>query len=451
MEKFEENVLTGLKKCLANLETSLESCNCLGVAVSGGADSISLLFALKNILPKKIVLKVVTINHNIRPQEETCKDADYVESFCKSLNIECIRYEIERGLIENNSKKNKTGIEDSARKIRYEKFNDFILSNKIDFLCLAHNKNDQEETILMRLIQGSGDLSGIPCARERFIRPLLSITRLEIENYLSKNKIYFRIDSSNLENEFMRNRIRNILIPVLNSNFKGWKKGFDNLSEKNTRDNIALNYYFENSLQQIEYIEKDNFVTFNADSFFSLQNAIKDRILMKAVKVVGAQERISQAFLRRWASKKYSEQKKTESSVGIQFSIYNGLFTIRKKTKVATESGFFVILEEPRSFTINGKLFSVSKQNNGLCFFCEAKSITLNKLDFPVVFRSRQIGDEVQSVDGTMKSVSKVFDGWKTLSCKDNIPIIQKIGKTSQKIKGIWGSLYGFNDWIVLD
>lgn len=451
MKSFEERILEGLKTALAAAGSVLENCHILGVAVSGGADSVSLLCALKNVLPQNINLKAVTVNHNIRPQKETSGDADYVETLCKSLGVHCTRYEIERGLVEKKSKDESNGIEDSARKIRYEKFGMFINSEKIDYLCLAHNKNDQEETVLMRLLQGSGDLSGIPVSREKFLRPLLAVSRTEIESYLAEKKISYRVDSTNLENEMMRNRIRNLLVPVLNENFPGWKKALGCLAEKSRRDKETLDCLALKAMKEIGYTEKGGAVTFYAEDFYSLQDAMKDRILMSAVKSAGPSERIPQSFLMRWTDRKYADSKKSESSSGLEFSLKNGIFTVEKKSRVATEEGFFAIIEEPGEFCAGGSSFAVKKESVGISVSCGNKKLVLTGLDFPFAFRSRQPGDEIKSSDGTMRSLLKILDGWKVLELKDRIPVFQEIKGPLQNIKCIWGSLYGFSDFIVTD
>lgn len=451
MKSFEEKVLEGLEYSLSDSKVSLSDCTAIGVAVSGGADSVSLLCALKNILPKNIVLKAVTVNHNIRAEEETAGDADYVESLCRSLKVPCVRHEIERGLVEKKSSEEKAGIEDSARRLRYEKFRLFMEEEKVDFLCLAHNKNDQEETVLMRFLQGSGDLSGIPASRERFLRPLISIYRCEIENYLSERNISYRTDSTNLENDLLRNRIRNVLVPVLDEHFGGWKTAVQNLSEKSRRDNESFRFYLERSIEEIAFSERNGTVTFRSDVYFSLQSSIKDRILMEAVKATGASERIPQSFLRRWTEKEYAELKKTEASSGVQFSVVKGLFTVEKKRQVATEEGFFAIIEEPGTFSAGDCTFTVSGENRKVTICCNERKIQLSDLNFPFAIRSRQPGDEVKSSDGAMRSLSKILDGWKVSDLKDRIPVIQKMDGPLQNIKCIWGSLYGFSDWIVVE
>ena len=103
---FQARVLENLNLCLSELNTNLDSCTCAGVAVSGGADSVSLLVALKKNL--NIQLKAVTVNHNIRSSKESSDDADYVESVCRSLGVKCVRYDVAPGEIFSLAKKLKT-------------------------------------------------------------------------------------------------------------------------------------------------------------------------------------------------------------------------------------------------------------------------------------------------------------------------------------------------------
>lgn len=449
MKSFEGKVSDGLKAALAFSCLDFADLKALGVAVSGGADSVSLLCSLKNILPEKIALKAVTVNHNIRPESETSGDADYVESLCKTLGVPCVRYEIPRGLVEQNSLQENKGIEDSARKLRYEKFSDFMKAENIDFLCLAHNKNDQEETVLMRILSGSTDLSGIPLARGRFLRPLLNISRSEIEDYLKERNISFRTDSTNLENEMTRNRIRNILVPVLDKNFAGWKTALENLSDKSFYDSQMLENLAADAAKKINFVYSVQSVTFDAEGFFSLHRAIKTRILMMSVKKAGAAQRIPQAFLWRWTDLEYAESKKTECCAGLSFSLRNGKFNIEKKCRVATEEGFSAIIEESGTFYASGLSFSAAEENGYMVISCGCKKISIPGLRFPFVFRSRQSGDEIKTAGGTFRSVSKILDGWKVLHMKDKVPVIQQMTECSQNIKCIWGSLYGFSDWIV--
>lgn len=179
------------------------------VAVSGGADSICLLNILLDLKDKLgITLLVAHFNHRLRG-EESDGDEKFVREFCVERGIECI--------IGRAEKENKYKSEDEARKARYAFFENLLEGDKADKIALAHNLNDQAETVLLRLIRGSGfrGLKAIPSLRQKFCRPLLSISRSEIENYLKKRHITFQTDSSNADTVFARNFIRHEILPKI--------------------------------------------------------------------------------------------------------------------------------------------------------------------------------------------------------------------------------------------
>ena len=159
IDSFENKVKKGLERCGICIEELKRSCLPLGIAVSGGADSLSLLVSLARIFNKSIPLKVITINHNIRRYEESRGDADFVKALCEKLALEgaavsCKIVEIERNLISSQAAAEKTSVEDSARSFRYKAFEKFIDEEGLCALCLAHTQNDQLETVLMRFLQG---------------------------------------------------------------------------------------------------------------------------------------------------------------------------------------------------------------------------------------------------------------------------------------------------------
>lgn len=205
------------------------------LGVSGGADSICLLHTL-NELKKALEIRlfVVHINHGIRG-EEASRDENYVREFCKKLNVEFFSFHYS---IPKVADMLKISEEEAGRKARYESFEnvskDISKIEKIDIskikIAVAHNKNDTAETVLHNLTRGSGisGLKGILAKNGRIIRPLLSFTRDEIEEYLDKNKIKYMTDSTNLENEYTRNILRNKVFPIL---------------AKHVNNNVINNFY----------------------------------------------------------------------------------------------------------------------------------------------------------------------------------------------------------------
>ncbi len=183
------------------------------LGVSGGADSIAMLYALNELIEYGLDLIVAHLNHGIRG-EEAKRDADFVKETAKKLGItfvygevDTIKYKEEHGL----------SLEDAARTLRYKFFDQVISKHYATKLATAHTMDDQAETVLMRLIRGSGSrgLSGIPPFSNNIIRPLIETSRSDIEEYLRSKGIKWVEDSTNESDEHLRNKIRQELIVEL--------------------------------------------------------------------------------------------------------------------------------------------------------------------------------------------------------------------------------------------
>ena len=189
------------------------------LAVSGGPDSIAMLDILRQLRDEiKFEIYVVHINHNIRGKDAD-EDEEYVKKYCENYNIKCFSKKIDVPTIAQNEK---IGTEEAGRKVRYEYFDEILQKTNSNKIGIAHNKNDKVETIIMHLLRGSGvsGLRGIEPIREnKFIKPLIECDRQEIEKYCKENNLQPRIDKTNFENEYTRNKIRNIVIPYIKEQF----------------------------------------------------------------------------------------------------------------------------------------------------------------------------------------------------------------------------------------
>ena len=202
-------MLEKVKNCIVNNNLLNENDTVL-VGFSGGADSVSLLFALKKLGYNVLALHV---EHGIRG-EESLQDALFTKNFCKEHNIS---FYVEHINVPEFAKNNGFSLETAARIERHRIFNEY--SKKFSCpVALAHNKNDQAETVLMHLLRGSGlnGLTGMKYVSNNVIRPLLDVSRDEIEVFNAKNNLSFVTDSTNLSNDYTRNKIRNKVIPYLN-------------------------------------------------------------------------------------------------------------------------------------------------------------------------------------------------------------------------------------------
>jgi tRNA(Ile)-lysidine synthase len=187
------------------------------VALSGGPDSVFLLHFLNKFKKKyKIEIGAVHINHLLR-DDDSQRDELFCKTICEELSIP---FYLLRKNIKNYSKKNKYSLEVAGRKVRYEFFEKISQANGYDKIATAHNADDNVETVLINLIKGSGikGIAGIPIKRKNIIRPILSLTKEEILDHLEENRFEYRIDESNLSNEFERNFLRNEVIPLIHKN-----------------------------------------------------------------------------------------------------------------------------------------------------------------------------------------------------------------------------------------
>jgi len=192
------------------------------VGVSGGPDSVALLHLLMELRDGySLQLYVVHLNHMLRG-DESDKDAEYVEKLAEKLKLPVFVGKKDVGKF---AKENKLSLEEAARIQRYEFYEQVAGELNIRTIALGHNADDNAETVLMRLLRGSGEqgLTGIHSVRQignlKVIRPLLNIYRREIESFLNEAKISVRVDSSNADNKFFRNKIRLELIPLLEENY----------------------------------------------------------------------------------------------------------------------------------------------------------------------------------------------------------------------------------------
>ncbi len=212
---MEEKVL----KCILD-NNLIKNGDRVGVGLSGGGDSMALMSCLIK-LQAKIDFQIIAIhiNHNLRG-EEALRDVNFVENFCKKHKIRCLVRSVD---VIGFAKDNKHTVEQSARELRYNEFGDIVESEGLDVVALAHHQNDQAETVLMHIGRGCGvsGLVGMKYKSGNFIRPMLDISKSEIEEYLKNEKIDFVEDSSNESDDYKRNYVRHNLLKSFENAYSG--------------------------------------------------------------------------------------------------------------------------------------------------------------------------------------------------------------------------------------
>lgn len=190
----------------------------VAVGVSGGPDSLSLLHFLHHYR-KQLHIKVsaITIDHQLR-SDTSEEDIQFVEAFCEAFNIPCYSRSVS---VPKYQKKYSLGTQVAARTLRYQAFAEVMQEQNMNQLALGHHADDQIETVVMQVTKTTSlhNLTGIPIRRPlsfgEVVRPFLPITKKDIYRYGEKHNLTFRLDESNLEDTYMRNRIRQEVIPAL--------------------------------------------------------------------------------------------------------------------------------------------------------------------------------------------------------------------------------------------
>ena len=247
------------------------------VGVSGGADSVALLKSLINLKEILKIKKIAVchINHNLR--ETAKRDEDFVRDLCKRENID---FYLKNADIKKEKKRLKVSEEEAGRIVRYEFFHKIKEETGATKIATAHNLNDQIETFFIRLLRGAssdGLVSVKPIREDNVIRPLIETKREDIETYLNLEGQKFVTDETNFETDYLRNKIRLMLIPYLKENFDFSEQVIINTIDLFKKDSEYILNDAENLLNM--GIIKDKGVEFPVDILLKTHDAVLSRAL----------------------------------------------------------------------------------------------------------------------------------------------------------------------------
>lgn len=278
-----EKVLETIKKY--NL---IQSNDKLVLGVSGGPDSMCMLDTLLKIKkdesnPLNFEIIVAHVNHMIR--QEAKDDERYVEEYCKKNDIEFYKKSIDVKEMANNKK---IGLEEAGREARYTFFDEVLKKVGANKIAIAHNKNDNAETVLMNLFRGTGvsGLKGILPCNGIYIRPIIECERKDIEEYCEKNNLNPRIDKTNFDTLYTRNKIRNVVIPYLikevNPNIV---EGINRLSELICEEEEYFNKIIPQLYNKMLIKEelKENLIIINQKEWNKQEKVIKSKIILYTI------------------------------------------------------------------------------------------------------------------------------------------------------------------------
>ena len=278
----EENILNTIKE-----NNLINEGDKIVIGVSGGSDSITLLYLLNKYKEKfKIKLYVCHINHKIR--KDSTIDEQYVENICEKMNVPFYKKRVQ---VEQIAKENKMGTEEAGRIIRYEFFREIAKKENANKIAIAHNMNDNAETMLLNLIRGSGlsGLEGITPKENDIIRPLINSKKTDINNFCKENNIEYKIDSTNKQNIYRRNIIRNEVIPKLEEINPNIVETLSRTSKIIKQNNTFIKETTKSEYKKITHIisnEEKTHIEINLKEFNLLSENIKQNLILKAIEEI---------------------------------------------------------------------------------------------------------------------------------------------------------------------
>lgn len=430
MNSFEEKVYNYVLS-----RSMLKRYDRIVVGVSGGADSVCLLLILKKITehlnPGGNDVVAVHVNHMIRGAEAD-EDTEFVKALCDRLGVECrVYYKDIKGLAAEQG----CTVEEAGRNYRYECFKEVMRECDCNVIAVAHNKNDNIETMIFNMLRGSGlrGMTGISEKRGHIIRPLIFAKRSEIEEYLAKEGEVYRTDSTNLTTEYDRNKIRHVLLPaMLDIN----SLAIEHLEELAAEAEKSYDYISSNA--DIAYISREKgAVSFLISELEKKPEVVREYIIHEAIShAAGMRKDITRRHV---AALLELTQSDTGKMVNLPYSLvarrsYDKLIIeLPRKREEACE----VVIEPGNSYDVmgHGRLYTSLLEKNKDYVISRnnyAKAVNYDKIKGMVCMRTPKAGDYmVIDGNGNTKKLSRIFidnkidrghrEHWPVVACGNEI------------------------------
>jgi tRNA(Ile)-lysidine synthase len=237
-------------------------------------------------------LHCIHIEHGIRPAAESQGDAAFVSSLCEKLRVPCRVVSIAPGKVAAEAKERGIGIEAAARRYRRRAwFREVARLSALQLeaaghkparVLTAHTADDMRETVLMRLLRGAGPsgLAAMPVSRGRILRPLISLSRRDVLDYLSEKNISWREDSTNTDTRFLRNRVRRCLIPLLEESFPSWRGGITALAQTQS---LIASFIQGEAASRVQWQPAPQSLSTDAETFFAQPPIIREEALFQGI------------------------------------------------------------------------------------------------------------------------------------------------------------------------
>lgn len=397
------------------------------VGLSGGPDSVCMLHILYTLRQElELTLCAVHVNHGIRGEAAEADQA-YAQRLCSRLNVPLAVYFYD---IPSIAEEQCISTEDAGRRMRYQAFFEEKKKRGAQSIAVAHNQNDQAETVLMRIMRGTGvnGLGGMEYKRQDgVIRPVLDLTRREIEGYCEKHQLEPCVDKTNLEPVYTRNRIRLELIPYMQQQFNpGVISALCRLASIAREESSLIDNILSDALEShLKPGEKDDWYL-SADILRNMKPALRKRAVQHIFEIMGLQQNLG--FVHLSQAERLIEATETAESRTAEFP--RGFRMVRKGNLLH----FFQISQSlTQNSESNGVLKEKLLKNDGTTDWkslpdnvrCFDYSV-VKKTGLPIVLRTRKPGDFIQplGMQGRKKLQDYFVDKKIPKESRDDIPLV---------------------------
>jgi tRNA(Ile)-lysidine synthase len=413
----------------------LESGEKVVVGVSGGPDSMALLSVLHQMQENyNLQLQVAHLNHGFRGKE-AARDAQFVHDMAQRFGLPC---EIKTFDVPSFKKRSTLSSQEAAREVRYQFLEDVRQRCNASKIALGHNADDQAETLMMWLLRGTGlkGLGGMPPVRGGIIiRPLIETTREEIEAFLTERSIPFVVDSSNQNPDYLRNKVRQQLFPLLKEHYNPQLvKRLANTAEIVRIDNEYLEYKTQAILDNIIVSRDSTSAVINSSALLALPVALQVRCMRSVLeKVKGNLKRISathlNAILKILSNDKPSKVLQLPDGIRVEKSYQRLKLTRHQSAPLPFHYSFTAIPDRVRIQEIGREMhFAIVEGNDHAGSDNNARVACLDegKVVMPLTIRNVKPGDRFQPLGMQGKKKLKDFfvDEKVSLAERKRIPLV---------------------------
>ncbi len=392
------------------------------VGFSGGPDSRVLVSALLS-LRRSGGLVLAYLDHGIRPREELDPEIEKIREWAATLNLPLVIKCISPGRIKKEALDGGYSLEDLARRYRYAFLRESAVGYKCAYIALGHNQDDQLETIITRVLQGSGPggLKGIPERRGHIIRPLIAVSKEDILAYASENNLVYSIDSTNEGNDYLRNRVRQDIVPRIKEIFPGYTKSLGFFAEKMS---LTDDFILQETEKSLAWQPCKDGYRIPQDDFLAAHPVLRLRSLYRLFDL--SVERGARTRLPYGALKPALAWKGGEDAIILQWRNYvltsrEGFIFWEEDIVLKEKKQYLIVVDNDIDIVVAGQSFRVRLCNNE----SDEWAFNIRAAAPPLIIRSKRDGDRLR-IGGGRTELNKLFSRWKVRSeHRGMIPVLE--------------------------